>query len=88
MTAARVSKVLCPCCKGTGKSRFFPCCAWCGSTGRLSPARAMAYAATVKVYAEGGYLAGDHDEGTMRAMLDEARDVRAFVLRVTTGVAT
>ena len=77
--ASRITKIICPCCKGTG---LWPsiaealqrdiACNWCGGAKRVATRVARHYADNLYTIAVGGYINGDHDIGTRDRMTAEA----------------
>lgn len=64
MAEARITKIICPSCEGSGKFRSLDfACMWCGGAIRLPVARARHYADHIFMLAGGGFVAGDHDYG-------------------------
>lgn len=62
MAEARITKIICPSCEGSGKFRSLDfACMWCGGAIRLPVARARHYADHIFMLAGGGFVAGDHD---------------------------
>lgn len=80
MTRARLKLVICPSCKGTGKS---PClgwtCAWCIGLRRVPVETALQYADQVETLGQGGYICGDHDVADMRRMEAEGMAIRKLI---------
>lgn len=80
---ARVTKIVCPSCKGGGwfVKEFKWRCMWCNGKRRLSADDAARYANQTYMIAGGGYIAGDHDYADMRRMEGEAAQVYALLRR-------
>lgn len=56
----RITKILCPSCKGTGRS-FLGLCQWCDGAKRMPIGEVPNWAEWLFTLAVGGYIAGDHD---------------------------
>ncbi|MGY6246217.1 hypothetical protein ACXIUS_01550 [Bosea thiooxidans] len=77
MSGFRITKIVCPSCKGSGRSDLFDIkCLWCRGAKRLSVADVDAWSAQVWVIAGGGYIAGDHSLADCRTMEAEANAAR------------
>jgi hypothetical protein len=81
MTRARLKLVICPSCKGTGKSYIglLHKCAWCIGERRIAIETAMRWIHQVESLAYSGYLCGDHSEADMHKMRIEAMAVRTLI---------
>lgn len=80
MSRAKVVAVVCPSCKGTGKSpALLWQCAWCAGERRIGVAQALRWADTSEMLGRGGYICGDHDLADMHRMVAEAIAVRACI---------
>ncbi len=77
--SARITKIVCPACEGTGVVYNVLPCQWCRSAKRLPVADALRYADNLHTIAGGGYIAGDHSLEHMREMEAEAAAIRALV---------
>lgn len=86
----RITKIICPCCKGSGKWFDIPehhvpgggrrkaiavPCNWCDGEKRLPVERARKYADHLYTIAVGGYVCGDHDIKDRDRMVVEATAV-------------
>lgn len=79
MTTVRITKVLCPCCEGTGISpQLGFTCMWCGGRKRTSVDTALRYANQNYVLAGAGYIEGDTLEA-LRANEAISEKIYAFV---------
>jgi hypothetical protein len=80
MSQARVTKIICPSCKGSGK--FSPvfdfACTWCKGATRVSVEDGRRYADNVYMLAGGGYIAGDHSHEDMLEMQNRAEQIYAL----------
>lgn len=86
-TRFRVTKIICPCCKGTGTwfdlpvgpprrgKRFIVKCLWCDGKKRLPVDDARRFADVLYTCAIGGYAVGDHDIKDRDRMTEEAMAV-------------
>lgn len=62
MAMPRVTKIVCPSCKGTGKFTIpLVSCMWCRGDIRVPVSTAHSYADQLYMIAGGGYICGDHD---------------------------
>lgn len=83
MTPPRITKIICPCCEGSGMSRLLKLrCCWCLGARRVPVETAHRYAKLTWNLAGGGYIAGDHDIDTKLEMEKRAEAVYAL-----TGIA-
>lgn len=77
MAGYRITKIVCPSCKGSGRAGLFDIsCLWCGGSKRLRVWDVDAWSQQVWVLAGGGYIAGDHSLEDCRAMEAEANAAR------------
>lgn len=75
MTTVRITKVLCPCCKGTGISpQLGFTCMWCGGRNRVKPETALRYADQNYIISGGAYI----EDGD----LEELREQEAYSERI------
>lgn len=81
MAEARITKVVCPPCKGTGKfgaGLLNTPCMWCRGKIRISVDLARRHADHVYMIAGGGFICGDHDYEHKRKMEQEAERIYAL----------
>jgi len=79
MLKARVIKVICPSCEGTGKFRSLNApCMWCRGEKRLPTKKAHRYADNLFVIAGGGYICGDLDLDAKIEMEKRAEKIYAL----------
>jgi len=78
---ARITKLVCPSCEGTGKFSLFGTfpCMWCEGLKRVDTTTAKRYADNIWTLAGGGYLAGDHDIKEKNEMEDRAHLVYSLI---------
>ena len=85
MTTARVTKIVCPSCEGSGILDLFSGphgslpCQWCQGAKRLPAAEAEKYADWQYTIGIGGFIAGDHDLPDAKAMEAKARAIFALL---------
>lgn len=78
---SRITKVKCPCCKGSGKMSLFDSipCMWCRGTKHLIAKKAIEYANVLITLGHGGYICGDLDWEDRCRMIGEADTICHFL---------
>ena len=80
MIAYRITKCICPNCKGTGKASLSGvACCYCNGEGKAHRDAALRWADVSWCFAGGGYLAGDYSFDEMRDMEAKAKAVAALL---------
>lgn len=76
---ARVTKIVCPACEGTGIFDLLDtACMWCGGKKRLPTKEALRYADTIYCLSGGGYIDGDMSLAELRAEEKRAENIYAL----------
>lgn len=77
MSSYRITKIVCPSCKGSGRSDLFDIrCTWCNGKKRVTVRGADHWSRTMWCIAGGGYIGGDHGLEDCRQMEAEANAAR------------
>lgn len=77
MSGYRITKTICPSCRGSGISPVFGwVCMWCRGSKRLSVADVEFWSVQTWVIAGAGHIAGDYGFDDMRRMEGEAEAAR------------
>lgn len=84
MTAFTITKIICPCCEGSGICDLFSGtwgqlpCMWCAGAKRLPVAEALRFAEQTYSIGVGGYICGDHDKTDADRMTADAEAIYAM----------